>query len=419
MDVIDRLESQVRAYCRSFPTVFITARGNRLTDEHGHQYLDFFSGAGALNYGHNDPDMEDALVDYIRAHGINHGLDMATGAKQTFLKTFEEMVLKPRGMDYRIQFPGPTGTNANEAALKLAHKVTGRSNVIHFTHSFHGMTLGSASVTSNDAVRASAGVDLPHTTTVGYSNFYDDGRNTADDLDALLSDSFSGVDKPAAVIVETLQGEGGIIPADFEWLKQIERVCRTHELLLIVDDIQVGNGRTGPFFSFEPAGIQPDIITVAKSLSGMGLPLAITMIRPDLDIWDVGEHTGTFRGNNHAFVVGTAALNKFWQDDALEKKVLRQGEHLHDRLQEMVDGEAGFEAEVRGRGLITGLACSQLEHGNAIIGECFKRGLIMETTGQGDSVVKVMPPLISSDADIDEGLDIIGKAIHAVAKGSN
>ncbi|MDN5939326.1 MAG: diaminobutyrate--2-oxoglutarate transaminase, partial [Salinisphaera sp.] len=367
MEVIDRLESRVRVYCRSFPTVFTTAQGNRLTDQNDRHYLDFFSGAGALNYGHNDPVMEKALIEYIRSHGINHGLDMATAAKQTFLQTFDDVIMKPRGMDYKIMFPGPTGTNANEAALKLAHKVTGRSGMLHFTHSFHGMTLGSTSVTSNDGVRASAGVDLPHTTTAAYCDYYRDGRNTADDLDALLSDSFSGVDKPAAVILETLQGEGGIIPADFDWLRQVERICRAHDLLLIVDDIQVGVGRTGPFFSFEPAGIQPDIVTVAKSLSGMGLPLAIVMIRPDLDLWDPGEHTGTFRGNNHAFVTGAAALNEYWQDDALEKKVLRQGEVVRQRLAEMVEAEAGFKAEVRGRGLIIGLACEQAEHGNAII----------------------------------------------------
>lgn len=185
-------------------------------------------------------------------------------------------------------------------------------------------------------------------------------------------------------------------------------------MLLIVDDIQAGVGRTGPFFSFEPAGIQPDLITVAKSLSGMGLPLAITMIRPDLDIWEPGEHTGTFRGNNHAFVTGTAALNEYWRDDILEKAVIRKGDYLRERLKALVDSQDGFEAEVRGRGLFIGMDCQRAELGNAIIKKCFELGLIMETTGQGDSVVKVMPALISSNADLEEGLGIIEQAVAAV-----
>lgn len=414
MEVITRLESNVRGYVRSFPRVFATARGNRMTTSEGEVYLDFFSGAGALNFGHNDVDMESALLDYIREGGVNHGLDMATQAQETFLQTLDEVVLKPRGMDYRIQFPGPAGTIANEAALKLARKIKGRDTILHFTRSFHGMTLGSMAVTSNGGIRESAGVGLLGATTAPYCDYYQDGRNTADDLEAMLSDPFSGIDKPAAIIVETVQGEGGIYVAGFEWLRQIERICRDHDLLLIVDDIQAGVGRTGPFFSFEPAAIRPDIITLAKSLSGMGMPLAVTLIRPELDIWEPGEHTGTFRGNNHAFVAGTTMLNKYWRDDKLEKDVIAKGEYLRDRLSVMVADQPDFDAQVRGRGLFTGLACRQADTGNALTAECFKRGLIMETTGEGDSVVKVMPPLISTDADIDEGLGIIEHAIRAV-----
>lgn len=413
LDIINRLESEVRGYVRSFPTVFSTAQGNRLTDEDGREYLDFFSGAGALNYGHNDPDMEAALIDYIRSHGINHGLDMATTAKKRFMQTFEETILKPRGLDHKLQFTGPTGTNAVEAALKLARKATGRSGMIHFTHSFHGMTLGATAVTSNAAIRQSAGVGLSDTTTAAYDNYFRDGRDTTEDLDALLSDSFSGVDKPAAVIVETVQGEGGIYVASMDWLAGVERVCRAHDVLLIVDDIQAGNGRTGSFFSFEPAGITPDIITVAKSISGMGLPMALTLMRPELDVWDPGEHTGTFRGNNHAFVAGATALEKFWSDDGLAWHVTELGERIRGRLREIVDSHDDFEAEIRGRGFFIGLDCAEPAHGNAVIGECFKRGLIMETTGEGDRVVKVMPPLISSADDIDEGLTIIDQAIGA------
>ncbi len=413
LDVIERLESEVRGYVRSFPTEFKTARGNRITDVHGREYLDFFSGAGALNYGHNDPDMEAELLDYIRSGGINHGLDMATEAKVRFMEAFEEIILKPRGLDFKLQFPGPTGTNANEAALKLARKYTGRSSMVHFTHSFHGMTLGASAVTANAGIRESAGITLPNTTLAVYDGYYRDGRDTVADLDALLSDPFSGVDKPAAVIVESVQGEGGLYVAGFEWLANLSDLCKKHELLLIVDDIQAGYGRTGPFFSFEPAGIHPDMVTMAKSISGMGSPMSLVMMRPEVDVWDPGEHTGTFRGNNQAFVAGRAALEKFWRDDALTRHVTEQGERLLGRLQEVVAGHGEFEAEVRGRGFFIGLDCARPEHGNAIIGECFERGLIMETTGEADRVVKVMPPLISTAEDLDEGLAIIDQAIAA------
>ncbi|MES1934851.1 diaminobutyrate--2-oxoglutarate aminotransferase [Salinisphaera hydrothermalis C27AD] len=413
MDIINRLESEVRGYVRSFPTEFKTARGNRMTDVDGHEYLDFFSGAGALNYGHNDRDMEAALLDYIKSGGINHGLDMATEAKTRFMETFEEIILKPRKLDYKFQFPGPTGTNAVEAALKLARKYTGRSGMIHFTHSFHGMTLGSTSVTSNAAIRNSAGVGLSDTTTAAFDGYYRDGRDTIADLEALLADSFSGVDKPAAVIVETVQGEGGIYAAGFDWLREVARVCREHDLLFIVDDIQAGYGRTGPFFSFEPAEIQPDIVTLAKSISGMGSPMSLVLMRPEIDVWDAGEHTGTFRGNNHAFVTGATALEKFWRDDQLTRHVDEQGERIRTRLQEIIDKHDGFDGEVRGRGFFIGLDCAEPDHGNAVIKQCFERGLIMETTGPGDRVIKVMPPLISTAEDIDEGLAIIDDAIGA------
>lgn len=413
MDIINRLESEVRGYVRSFPTEFKSARGNRMTDVNGREYLDFFSGAGALNYGHNDETMEAALVDYIKSAGIAHGLDMATEAKVRFMETFEEVILKPRKLDYKLQFTGPAGTDANETALKLVRKVTGRSNIIHFTHSFHGMTLGATAVTSNATVRSDAGVSLSDNTTAAYDGYYRDGRDTVADLDTLLSDSFSGVDKPAAVIVESVQGEGGINVAGYDWLAELSRVCKQHDVLLIVDDIQAGIGRTGSFFSFEPAEIQPDIVTVAKSISGMGLPMAMVLLRPELDVWAPGEHTGTFRGNNHAFVAGTAALDKFWRDDKLIRHVAHHGERIRERLDQIIDKHDGFDGEVRGRGFLIGLDCARPEHGNAVIGECFERGLIMETTGESDRVIKVMPPLISTAEDIDEGLAIIDEAIGA------
>lgn len=416
MDIINELESEVRGYVRSFPVVFTSTKGVRMNTEEGRTYLDFFSGAGALNYGHNQDVLKKPLLEYIESDGVTHSLDMASKAKSAFLETFRDVIMRPRGMQYKIQFPGPTGTNSVEAALKLARKIKGREGVLYFTNAFHGMTLGALAVTGNAFKREGAGVSLPNATVMPYCNYFGDGRDTCDHLEAMLDDTSSGVGKPAAVIVETVQAEGGINLADMEWLQRVERICREHDMLLILDDIQAGVGRTGPFFSFEPAGLEPDMICLSKSLSGYGLPLAITMIKPELDQWAPGEHNGTFRGNNLAFVTATHALRHYWSDDALEKDILRKGEISRQRMQKIVDRFSGFKASVRGRGLINGLDCDPPELANEITGACFERGLIMETSGSQDNVIKVMPPLIIEDADLKEGLDILEDAVEAVLR---
>lgn len=250
MQTFDRLESSVRSYCRSFPTVFTQARGSRLHDAAGRSYIDFLAGAGTLNYGHNHPELKAALIDYLAGDNIVHSLDMHTAAKQRFLQTFEERILKPRKLRYVMQFTGPTGTNAVEAALKIARRVTGRTNVISFTNGFHGVTGGALACTGNRHHRAVAGSSLPYVTRMPYDAYLGDDFDTTVLLDRLLSDGSSGVDHPAAVIVETIQGEGGINAARQNWLRNLETVCRRHGVLMIADDIQAGCGRTGRFFSF-------------------------------------------------------------------------------------------------------------------------------------------------------------------------
>jgi len=409
METIERLESQVRGYCRSFPTVFAQARGARLTDVEGRSYVDFFSGAGALNYGHNDPWMKQELIRYLTDDGIVHGLDMATVAKARFLEALEDVVFVPRGLDYRVQFPGPTGTNAVEAALKLARKVTGRDTIISFTNAFHGMTLGSLAITGNAFKRRGAGVPLTLGDTMPFDGYLGDDVDTLDYLDALMSDEGSGVDLPAAVILETTQAEGGINVASDPWLRRLERICREHEILLVVDDIQVGCGRTGPFFSFEAAGIKPDMVTLSKSLSGYGLPLAVVLIRPELDQWEPGEHNGTFRGHNPAFVTGAAALD-YWLDDTFQSETLRKAETVSRHLAKVASKHEEI-GEVRGRGLIQGLAFSADGVANRASGAAFERGLIVETAGAGDEVLKLLPPLTTSDEDLEAGLDIIEASV--------
>ncbi|MEX2598651.1 MAG: aminotransferase class III-fold pyridoxal phosphate-dependent enzyme, partial [Dehalococcoidia bacterium] len=249
METFERLESVVRSYSRSWPVVFEKASGDTLYTEDGTSYIDFFAGAGALNYGHNNPRLKEKLIEYLTEDNIVHGLDMATVAKREFLNQFNEVILKPRRYSYKVQFPGPTGTNSVEAALKLARKVTGRESIISFTNAFHGMTLGSLSVTGNAFKRSGAGVPLNQGVAVPYYGYLGEDTDTLEYLDALLNDSGSGVDTPAAVIVETVQAEGGVNVSSIEWLQRLSDLCRQYEILLIVDDIQVGCGRTGPFFS--------------------------------------------------------------------------------------------------------------------------------------------------------------------------
>lgn len=415
LEIIQQLESEVRGYVRNFPCVFTHAREARLIDENGREYIDFFAGAGVMNYGHNHPDLKRALLDYLAEDRIVHSLDMATEAKVRFLERFDEVILKPRGLDYRVQFPGPTGTNAVEAALKLARKVTGRERVISFTNAFHGMTLGSLAVTGNSFKRAGAGVPLSHVSMMPFDGYVDQGKDQSLALlETLLGDEGSGVDKPAAAIIETVQAEGGVNVARMEWLKELAAILKRHDVLLIVDDIQVGCGRTGPFFSFEPAGIQPDIICLSKSLSGFGLPLAVTLMRPELDQWAPGEHNGTFRGHNPAFVTATAALD-FWADGQLEREVGRKATMVSDHLRALVQ-RIPVAAEARGRGLIQGIEFAEPSLAAECSRRCFEQGLIIETAGVEDQVLKLLPPLMIPDADLQAGLRIIDEVVSAVAR---
>ena len=404
-----RLESSVRSYCRTFPTVFTTACGSRINDVEGRSFIDFLAGAGTLNYGHNPPALREALLDYITGNQIVHSLDLHTEAKQHFLETFERTILKPRQMHHVMQFTGPTGTNAVEAALKIARKVTGRTNIIAFTNAFHGVTLGALACTGNRHHRGVAGVDTAGVTRMPYDGYLGDDIDTTCYLDKVLSDGSSGVDLPAAVIVETVQGEGGINAASITWLRNLETVCRKHKILLIVDDIQAGCGRTGHFFSFEEAGIRPDIITLSKSLSGYGLPMAVVLIDPHFDIWEPGEHNGTFRGHNLAFVTATKALETYWQDGSLTADVSLKGDYIDARFKTLAARYP--ELHTSGRGLMRGLHTTGAEFNQHVGQACFEQGLIIETSGARNQVLKIMCPLTISDQDLEEGIQILERNV--------
>lgn len=407
--IYERRESVVRSYSRSIPRQFNRAQDVWLHDANGGKYLDFLSGCSTLNYGHNHPVLKQALLDYISNDGIAHGLDLHTDAKAEFLRALEDVILRPRGLDYRAMFTGPTGTNAVEAAIKLARKVTGREMVIAFTNGFHGMTLGALACTGNAGKRGGAGVPLSHVAHEPYDGYYGPDVDTAELLEQRLSDPSSGLDAPAAILVETVQGEGGLNAASPEWLRAVARIAKAHGALLIIDDIQAGCGRTGGFFSFEEMGFTPDIVTLAKSLSGMGLPFALTLFRPEFDIWSPGEHNGTFRGNNHAFVTATATLRHFWSGGDFVADVERRGRLLERRLDQMA-AEHGLTT--RGRGMMRGIDVGSGEVAAAITSACFDHGLIIETSGPHDEIVKVLAPLVIADEVLAAGLDILERSIR-------
>ncbi len=392
--VFEEMESNVRTYCRSFPTVFSRAKGSVMFDEEGRSYIDFFAGAGALNHGHNPDFIRDRLIEYLAGDGITHALDMFTTTKRDFLEKFRNVVLRPRGLDYKIQSCGPTGANAVEAALKLARLATGRVPVASFSGGWHGMTMACLSVTGNREHRAAAGAPLPFTSVLP---FPEGPYKLADALaytESLFDDPNSGLDLPAALILETVQGEGGIYVAPVEWLRGIRALCDRHGVLLIVDDIQAGCGRTGPFFSFERAGIVPDIVTLSKSIGGYGLPMSLVLMKRELDVWQPGQHTGTFRGNQLSFLAASAALD-LWKTNAFESGIAERSAIVEKSLRERI-APLNPHVQVRGLGLMWALDVTRAggpEAAKEIAQSCFNHGLILERCGRDDTVIKIMPPL--------------------------
>jgi diaminobutyrate-2-oxoglutarate transaminase len=413
LDIFEEWESEVRGYIRLFPTTFDTARGSLLIGEDGSEYIDFFAGAGTLNYGHNNPLFKQALLDYIERDGIIHALDLATRAKREFIETFRDLVLNPRQLRYKLQFTGPTGANATEAAIKVARLATGRTNVIAFTRGYHGLSLGALATTAARQYRSAAGVSLGNVTFAPYEGYFGPDVDTIELLTTQLEDPSGGIDRPAAVIVESIQGEGGVNVASPEWLRRLAALAAAHEIPLIVDDIQAGCGRSGDFFSFEQSGIRPDIVVLSKSLSGYGLPMSLVLISPELDVWEPGGHTGTFRGNNLAFVGATAALRNYWADEDFSVETTRKGELLQSRLATIAARHPGHLVE-RGRGLFRGLASlTDTNFAARVSSEAFGQGVIIETAGAYSEVVKFLPPLTTDDETLLRGIDVVEAAVEA------
>lgn len=413
--VFDKYESEVRSYCRNFPAVFTKAKGSIITAEDGKEYIDFFCGAGALNYGHNNDYIKEQIISYLESDGIIHSLDMFTSAKRDFIEYFEKNILEPRGFDYKIQFPGPTGTNAVEAALKLARKVKKRNNIFAFMGAFHGMTLGSLSMTTDRDSREGAGVVLTDVTHIPTPYMFPE-LDVLKYMQTLLDDDHSGISKPAAVFIEPVQADGGIHVFSVEFLKGLREFCTRKDILLVCDDIQVGSARTGTYFSFERAGITPDIVTLSKSIGGYGMPFALVLFKPELDVWKPGEHNGTFRGSQLSIVAAKAGLEIMLKDN-VEKEVQRKGEIIKEYLGKVKEINENFD--VRGIGFMWGVDCNKVKPdavSKAIVRECFDNGLIVERAGRNNDVVKLMPCLLADDETLKKGLEIFVNAVKTVVE---
>ncbi|MFD5035439.1 diaminobutyrate--2-oxoglutarate transaminase [Streptomyces sp. NPDC058220] len=413
VSVFEDLESEVRLYCRTFPVVFERAKGAELHTEDGRTFIDFFCGAGSLNYGHNNEFIKHRITDYLASDGIMHGLDMHTVAKRDFLAGFADLVLRPRGLDYKVQFAGPTGTDAVEAALKLARKATGRTGLIAFSGAYHGMSRGSLAVTGSRRARRAGGVSGQDVTFVPYEDGPLGSFDSIGFIERLLADPSSGADLPAAVIVEPMQMEGGVYPASREWLRRLRALTERYGVLLILDEIQSGCGRTGTFFCFEDAGIVPDIVTVSKSIGGYGLPLSLTLFRRELDVWEPGEHTGTFRGNQLAFVAATAAC-ELWHHSGFQTALTDAARRLGHFRTELTALDPGLS--LRGRGMVLGIDTGPVggpERARAAQRYAFEHGVIVELCGRHDEVIKVMPPLNIDPALLDRGLAVLHEGLRA------
>jgi len=409
---MDALESNVRSYSRSFPIELAKGKGAVVWDKYGDAYIDFLSGCGSLNYGHNHPELKSRLEDYINSDGVTMSMDFESHSRNLFLESLQKNILTSRSMDYRVQFTGPTGANAVEAAIKLARKITGRTNVIAFTNAFHGCSLGALSLTANSHHRESSKSQLTNVSRFPYDGYFGGCCNTANQLEKIMDDPSGGCDAPAAIVLEIVQGEGGLNVASEQWLQRIAQIARKQNALLIVDDIQAGCGRLGTFFSFENIkDFSPDMVTMAKGISGYGLPMSLVLLKPEWDQWLPGEHNGTFRGNNLAFVTAAAALDIFWSTPAFQERIQENATIVKNELDKFAT-EFGFLS--KGRGMMTGVNFRSGELAAQVQRNCFKSKLIVETCGPCDEILKLLPPLTVSHEEIKQAFSIINQSMHLV-----
>jgi diaminobutyrate-2-oxoglutarate transaminase len=421
----ERWESNARTYPRHLPIAIAEGAGSFVRDVDGNVFIDFLTGAGVLSLGHNHPELVAAMTDQLGR--LTHGLDFPTPAKDAFIEAQLSMLppsLRPR---VKLQFCGPTGANAVEAAIKLCKTATGRGDVVSFQGGFHGSTHAAMALTGLVAQKQPVPNGLPGVHFFPYSscNRCPVGltpdtctTNCVGYLERSLTDSCGGIPLPAAVIVEMVQGEGGVIPATHDFVGRLRALTGELGIPLVVDEVQTGCGRTGSWFAFEQYGIEPDVIVASKGLSGMGTPVAMIMYDRRLDTWAPGAHTGTFRGNQLAFAAGTAAVGTIRRDRVLDN-VVDRGRQIAERFRRLA--EHSWVDEVRGRGLMWGIELADPRSGRpagslarAVQARALRSGLIVELGGREDSVVRLLPPLNVTAAVVDTACTILVDAIEAV-----
>ncbi|MCR5402091.1 MAG: diaminobutyrate--2-oxoglutarate transaminase family protein [Treponema sp.] len=432
----DSTESNARSYPRKFPLALAKAKGSWVEDIEGNKYLDFLCGAGTLALGHNDDEVNKAMVELLTSDFPLHTLDLTTPVKDEFVQTVISHLPEPLKSNAKIQFCSPSGTDATDAALKLCKTATGRSSIIAFQGGFHGMGHGALSCTGNLGAKTLVNGLMPGVQHFPFPNTYRDSfglkgeqstKVACEYFERTLKDVESGITKPAAVIIEPIQGEGGVNPAPVEFLKTIRRVTEELDIPLICDEIQCGMGRSGKLFAFEYAGIVPDVILVSKAVGG-SQPLSIVIYNKKLDSWKPGAHTGTFRGNQLAMKAGTIVLNRVSQPDFL-KEVVRKGEKIMARMNAIKE-KVSIIGDVRGKGLMIGCEFVDPRGNKDICGLypangdaaakiqklCFENKLIMEKGGRGGSVMRCLSALTVTDSEIDTAMDIFEKAVLEVDK---
>jgi diaminobutyrate-2-oxoglutarate transaminase len=432
-DFVQERESAARTYANRFKLVFERASGMRLFDLEGREYLDCLAAAGTLALGHNHPRIQGAVEEFLRSGALQQALDLTTPVKYHFLKRLYQCLPARFAENARVQFCGPTGADAIEAALKLFKTATKRNSIIAFHGAYHGMTSGSLALTGNLTAKNFMGGLMPDVHFMPYPHPYrcpfglgaEGYRASLAYMEQVLSDPESGITLPAAVVVEVVQGEGGVIPAPIDWLRGLRRITAKASVPLIIDEIQTGFGRTGEMFAFEAADIEPDAVVVSKALGG-GYPLALMLYHKRYDAWTPGAHAGTFRGNQIAMVAGTATMDVLLEDELI-KAAQEKGEYLAVRLAELADRYPRV-GDVRGRGLMWGLEIVDPDGPLDMVGNpppdgpaaravqraCLANGLILETGGRHGSVVRILPPLIIDPLELDEVVARLDRALSTI-----
>jgi len=423
-------ESNARVYPRHFPFAVADAAGSFIRDLDGNVFIDFLAGAGVLSFGHNHPELVGVAAEQMGV--FTHGLDMPSPVKDAF--TEAQLSMLPVGMRDRmkIQFCGPTGANAVDAAVKLAKTATGRGDIVAFQGGFHGSSHVGMALTGNLSQKGPIANGMPG---VHFFPFASGGScpagadpvswdaNCVAFLEYALTDPNGGIPLPAAVIMEMVQGEGGVNPATREFVQRVRRLTRELGVVLIVDEVQTGCGRTGSWFAFEQYDIEPDVVVASKALSGMGLPVAIILYGRELDVWKPGAHSGTFRGNQLAFAAGVKAVEMFRRDDILGN-VRARGEQIARRLADLEPHPA--VREVRGRGLMWGIELNAPADGRTagelaeeVQARAVRAGLILELGGRDDCVVRMLPPLNVTEEVVDMALSILVQALESSYVGTS